>query len=371
MFRRPAERGDAPTGLEAELSSLALSDGPLNVARLYDNLSLTSSDCSSDQSDVIWRPDGRDSAASDSTVTGGSGDWTQPSPRVGRCGGYGGHELSALPEDSGRGVAPRSPLSDDAGSVVSRWSDFVSDDEEYMTAEEGGSVGPPPTVALRRRLCELGDDPGPVTSSTVELYRRRLARLEARTAHFSPELDAALAGAAPPPAPALEGDAFGPTGAAVTRRSCFNYLLLDPRVTGRRPDGAQLSLAAFAAAVFYVGKGQQSRPLCHLREAAEAGPAGSAKVAHIRAIWRTGAGVAVLSVFHHRPNAEALTREAAMIDALGLRNLTNVRRGDYYGAAKAWPAERRRRLGVALLHRAWRIYGAEGETQLRPEDLGR
>ena len=210
-----------------------------------------------------------------------------------------------------------------------------------------------------------------MTSSTVALYRRRLARLEARTANFSPELDAVLAGAEPPPA--LEEAAFGAVlpGGVATRRSCFNYLLLDPRVTSRRPARGQLPLATFAAAVFYVGKGQQSRPYSHLLEAAGAGPAGSAKVAHIRAIWRSGAGVALLSVFNHRPNGEALTREAAMIDALGLRNLTNVRRGDYYGPAQGWPSERRRRLGAALLHRAWRIYLEEGESQLRPEDLGR
>ena len=362
MSRRPPKGVD----VTADLSSLTLSDGPLNDARLYDTVSGTSLECSSDWTDATWRPDSTDS---ESTLTsGGGGDWAGPPPP--QAGRYGGHELSAA---SGDALRP----ADDAGSVVSRWSDFVSDDEDFLTAEEGGSAAGSPEVALFRRLRELGDDPGPVTSATVQLYRRRLARLESRTAHFSPELDAALAGAAlagaAPPPPALEEAAFGAAtaGGVATRRSCFNYLLLDPRVTSRRSAGAHLSLAAFAAAVFYVGKGQQSRPLCHLREASGDGPAGNAKVAHIRAIWRSGAGVAVLSVFHHRPGSEALTREAAMIDALGLRNLTNVRRGDYYGPAQRWPVERRRSLGVALLHRAWRIYGAEGETQLRPEDLGR
>ena len=387
MSRQPPGGGDGSAELQARLSSLMLSYGSLNMARLGDSDCHTSTDHSSDWTDVTSsEPTEQDDSTTDSTLTSdGGGDWQRRQAGSGvhrgrdtRRGGYGGHDFSTVYEDSESSATLRSAPGDDAASVVSRWSDFVSSDDDYLTADDGVSVSsPPPGVSpeaeLLQRLRELGDDPGPVTSSTVELYRRRLARLETRAATFSPELDAALAGAAPLPPPALEEVAFGaavPSGVA-TRRSCFNYLLLDPRVTSRRSTDGQLPLAAFAAAVFYVGKGQQSRPYSHLQEAAGPGSAGSAKVAHIRAVWRSGAGVALLSVFHHRPAAEALTREAAIIDALGLRNLTNVRRGDYYGPAQAWPTERRRRLGVALLHRAWRIYLVEGETRLRPEDLGR
>lgn len=53
----------------------------------------------------------------------------------------------------------------------------------------------------------------------------------------------------------------------------------------------------------------------------------------------------------------------------GLRTITNQRKGNCYGAAASWPPERRRRLGVHMLHRAMRIFLAEGERQLRPADI--
>lgn len=53
----------------------------------------------------------------------------------------------------------------------------------------------------------------------------------------------------------------------------------------------------------------------------------------------------------------------------GLQSITNQRKGNCYGVAASWPAERRRRLGVHMLHRAMRIFLAEGERQLRPADI--
>lgn len=41
------------------------------------------------------------------------------------------------------------------------------------------------------------------------------------------------------------------------------------------------------------------------------------KVWHILDIWNSGYGVVCLSVFHNAVTAEALTREACMISALG------------------------------------------------------
>lgn len=64
-----------------------------------------------------------------------------------------------------------------------------------------------------------------------------------------------------------------------------------------------------------------------------------------------------------------MTREAAMIDALGLQALTNERLGDYYGTAAVWNARQRQQLGSLLLVRSLNILLAEGERQIRPPDI--
>ncbi len=113
-------------------------------------------------------------------------------------------------------------------------------------------------------------------------------------------------------------------------RSSFNYLLLDPRLTRNLPlDSAALSEEesawdTFLSAVFYVGKGTRARPLAHLYEAVkkhgreeDSSSIGCPKTRTILDIWREGKGVVCLQVFGHSFQAEALSREAGMIEALG------------------------------------------------------
>lgn len=64
-----------------------------------------------------------------------------------------------------------------------------------------------------------------------------------------------------------------------------------------------------------------------------------------------------------------MTREASIIDAIGVENLTNMKRGDYYGISKAWTMRERKQLGVALLYKSMQVLLAEGESQLRPHDI--
>uniref|UniRef100_A0AAG5DLG4 LEM domain-containing protein n=1 Tax=Anopheles atroparvus TaxID=41427 RepID=A0AAG5DLG4_ANOAO len=97
--------------------------------------------------------------------------------------------------------------------------------------------------------------------------------------------------------------------------------------------------------------------------------ADSQKLNRIIDVWCAGKGVVCLHVFHNVMPAEAYTREAAIIDALGLQNLTNQKRGDYYGQSVSWPMKKRKLLGILLLYKAMLIFLAEGETQLLPSDL--
>lgn len=195
-------------------------------------------------------------------------------------------------------------------------------------------------------------------------------------------------------------------------KKSFVYLLIDPRVSANLAAeaacGDQPPLATwerFLRSVFYVGKGKNGRPFDHLYDALEQygsnGPGvaideaaeplavvpdplandvngvgeaatattASAKIRRIHSIWSQGKGVVCRPLFHNIIPTEAFTREAAIIDAIGLPNLTNVKAGDYYGTVRAWPMRERRQLGVALLHKALQVLLADGESQLRPDDL--
>ncbi|NWH53675.1 ANKL1 protein, partial [Fregata magnificens] len=224
--------------------------------------------------------------------------------------------------------------------------------------------------ALRRRLRALGDDPGPITELT-----RRL-----------PELAAALRTGRVPDCTqdelALARQFDRPDQSRCWReglvKSSFNYLLLDPRTTQNLPlRSHHLSPAecfrTFIKAIFYVGKGTRTRPYCHLAEALSQHRAGTQKgcpkVQRILEIWASGQGVISMHCFQSTVPAEAYTREGCLVEALGLQTITNQRKGNCYGMVASWPAERRRRLGVHMLHRAMRIFLAEGERQLRPVDI--
>nr|XP_026245896.1 ankyrin repeat and LEM domain-containing protein 1 isoform X2 [Urocitellus parryii] len=164
-------------------------------------------------------------------------------------------------------------------------------------------------------------------------------------------------------------------------KSSFTYLLLDPRETQDLPARAfSLTRAecfqTFVRAIFYVGKGTRARPDAHLWEAlgyrgrprkqpARACP----KVRQILDIWDSGRGVISLHCFQHVVAVEAYTREACLVDALGIQKLTNQKQGHYYGVVADWPRHRRRRLGVHLLHRALLVFLAEGQRELRPQDI--
>ena len=49
-----------------------------------------------------------------------------------------------------------------------------------------------------------------------------------------------------------------------------------------------------------------------------------------------GGGILVLTFFHNSTSYVASTREAILIDFVGIENVTNVRKGSYYGCVKSW-----------------------------------
>ncbi|XP_048416151.2 ankyrin repeat and LEM domain-containing protein 1 [Stegostoma tigrinum] len=247
---------------------------------------------------------------------------------------------------------------------------------------------------IRRQLKDYGEDPGPVTDFTRKVYLHSLNKIRKdpfskkpqQPTSYSPELCRSLETFVFPDCSqdelALVQQFEQPDQNRKWRegllKSSFNYLLLDPRVTKNLPIRCHTLSSAecfrtFVSSIFYVGKGKRSRPYCHLYDALthfkNINDQVSAKLKQILDIWESGLGVISLHCFQNVIPVEAYTREACMVDALGLQMLTNKKRGDYYGIAATWPLRKRRLLGVHMLRRALQIFLAEGERQLRPADI--
>ncbi|XP_058419652.1 ankyrin repeat and LEM domain-containing protein 1 [Diceros bicornis minor] len=314
---------------------------------------------------------------------------------------------TSLPEGPGAGRAPWEPLSgppsfhfltDDQLSLDSDVAAFwLTEDEASFTSgrDPVPSCRCPPVPAmsdweLLRGLQALGKSRGPITPFTRPYYLPRLEEAQAAPgpdfSGHSPELAKALHTGHIPDAQADEDElAQQFEQPDPTRRwregvvkSSFTYLLLDPRKTQDLPARAfsltpAECLRTFVHAIFYVGKGTRARPDVHLWEAlgqrGRPGKQACPKVRQILDIWASGRGVVSLHCFQHVVAVEAYTREACLVDALGIQMLTNQKQGHCYGVVAGWPPARRRRLGVHLLHRALLVFLAEGERELRPQDI--
>ncbi|KAK7115928.1 uncharacterized protein [Littorina saxatilis] len=251
--------------------------------------------------------------------------------------------------------------------------------------------------AIYQSLKDMGEDPGPVLPSTRQTYLQHLASLRSGKCHltfsksqpgYSSELNRLLSGSlemedlakAEMEMVAQFQTPDGRTWREGTIKSCFNYLLLDPRVTKNLPLRAKKlgdteAFKTFLTAVFYIGKGKRSRPYCHLYEAISQLKTPKVKVSQkvqkILDIWSSSVGVVSLHCFQNVIPVEAYTREACMVDAIGLGCLTNVKKGDYYGVASTWPMSRRRCMGAYLLNKAYHIFLSEGERQICLPDIQR
>ncbi|CAJ1060791.1 ankyrin repeat and LEM domain-containing protein 1 [Xyrichtys novacula] len=285
-------------------------------------------------------------------------------------------------------------------TVVPKKENLANDGGSLLAATKGIT-----DRELRLRLVELGESPGPISSRTRPTYMRRLCRLmeesNSQSPHhkkhsdqthtdsgYSPELCRALRTFELPCCQADEQALCQQFDQPDQNRkwregiikSSFNYLLLDPRVTKNLPFRSHTMtphecFQTFIHAIFYVGKGKRSRPYSHLYEALEYFRGDKTakklcpKVQHILQVWNAEQGVISLHCFQNVIPVEAYTREACMVEAVGLKMLTNQKRGDFYGVVSNWQGKRKRELGVHLLYRAMQIFLAEGERQLRPADI--
>ncbi|KAJ8408299.1 hypothetical protein AAFF_G00257130 [Aldrovandia affinis] len=312
-----------------------------------------------------------------------------------------GHELIEchVPPTANTSLSSNASTTTSEDTVLYDWRSATLSlgKENHLPQEDAPDTKGLTDKELRRRLKEFGEDPGPINRLTRPVYIQRLRRLQqepsgqrpaGHSSEYSAEMAAALHTFTLPDCFDLEMALCQQFDQPDQNRkwregiikSSFNYLLLDPRVTKNLPYRSQSMtpaecLRTFVSAVFYVGKGKRSRPYSHLYEALEyyRGDKTSkklcSKVEQILQVWNAGQGVISLHCFQNVIPVEAYTREACMVDAIGLKMLTNQKRGDYYGIVATWPLKQRREMGVHLLYRAMQIFLAEGERQLRPADI--
>merc|ERR1719334_3125521 len=115
---------------------------------------------------------------------------------------------------------------------------------------------------------------------------------------------------------------------------------------------------SFYGSIIYIGKGQRTRHEVHFKNAKD-GKITKKQEQRILKIWESGKQPILLKIFKNRSSHEALTREAAMIDAVGKENLCNKIAGSYRGIFSTYRRisfEKCRDLGLMLLHKAYLIF---------------
>ncbi|KAI6172692.1 hypothetical protein M3Y98_01001600 [Aphelenchoides besseyi] len=272
-------------------------------------------------------------------------------------------------------------ISDIAESLITE--DETADEEEEPELVELQKKAQSLTMdQLKQRLIRYGHPPGPSLSLTTrKLYERFLGKLEfhalkgveyemqrfrlglkysialerlIRSDQRNEQSDIGIV------EEALIQNEFkdNPTHDQI---SFFCYLLID--ITELLPN---CTFRQFLDAIFYVGKGNRSRPLNHFCDALKhkTAPKGevSKKIARILSLWEQKMGVVSLHLFNNIHSTEAFIRE-------GVENLTNLKRGEFKGQSKMWPKQRLAEYGAFLLKKAYIIYLNERCRPIFEEDL--
>ncbi|KAF7268347.1 hypothetical protein GWI33_018500 [Rhynchophorus ferrugineus] len=134
---------------------------------------------------------------------------------------------------------------------------------------------------------------------------------------------------------------------------------------GDRTSRPEVQWKTFLSAIFYVGQGKKTRPLDHIREAAKIWQNNyyttNEKINSIIRSWENGASIIYLCMYPKVIPEEAFSREAAMISALTVNNLTNQINSTFYGIG--WSQKSKEKLGVYLLHQAMNLFFDQEKCQ--------
>ncbi|KAL1246032.1 Ankyrin repeat and LEM domain-containing protein [Trichinella spiralis] len=279
--------------------------------------------------------------------------------------------------------------------TLQKWNHSLTEAENRLHSSVDSSVlvscERMTNAELRKALTEDGYCVGPVTKQNRKIYIYKLAKnlSEKRLSSgqkFSVELEMMFKGRLDR-AEAMNDiqllknyfEKFRNSGTRWREgslKNSFCYFLIDPTVTDDLPSRANSMreceiMQIFCKSIFYIGKGKKCRPLQHLKDAAKRKDEKTTckKLRKILQLWTSDQGVVSFHVWNNITPIEAYTREAAMIDAIGLKNLCNRRRGEYHGPASLWTSARQRQLGAYLLETAAKIFLLEGERCFKLADV--
>ena len=167
----------------------------------------------------------------------------------------------------------------------------------------------------------------------------------------------------------------------------YNYLLVDGTLLYQLLDLYEsLSLSNsivknkhfewFKEIIFYAGKGINNRKMTHLTNGKKIClkklPLDKvcAKFSKVAQIWEKGHGIAVLQLFPESSHYETMSREFAIIKAIGLNNLTNVINSAPFGAMKCdWNPNEIINYGNMILYNTLCMAISERPILLYQEDI--
>ena len=154
----------------------------------------------------------------------------------------------------------------------------------------------------------------------------------------------------------------------------FNYFLMGDKVYYKfiqavKEFGFNDALVIlFLSGCLYIGKGQADRAFKHFSEAIDDNIVND-KVNAIRKIWDNGDAIVVVTFFHDSTHHVASTREAILLDGIGIENLTNIRRGSYYGGVKLWNKKVLQNMGKYYLLKVMQGCMSQHVTAVFREDI--
>lgn len=174
----------------------------------------------------------------------------------------------------------------------------------------------------------------------------------------------------------------------ISRPMYYNYLLIDGEILKsilekyttmdlRENVVSTEDHIQFRKGCFYTGKGKSERKFKHLVDVKKSNNSSlknnghtSEKSKKIQKIWKRGHGIAVIQLFPEVCEFEALSREFAIIKAIGLENLTNAINGRCYGVMKEnWNMNEIINFGNMMVYRILKVVVQDPPNLMYEKDI--
>ena len=167
----------------------------------------------------------------------------------------------------------------------------------------------------------------------------------------------------------------------------YNYVLVrksalrNLREIGKKSLNIELDIfplfMIFLLAIFYIGKGSTRRDLSHVRETLKLVSEGDdgvdiepgGKIHNCITEMADNDGVVIVTGFSDSSHYMSHSREAAMIQYIGLNKLTNKDKGTFFGASKKWSLVKKKNFGLLALFSIFKNYINDGSNGIQIDSL--